>query len=88
MQGLNLVQELKSKSTSAGLSKDACVKEEDDSIELFPRPRYFQVHFQYLHKNIHELNGELVQLKSYVASVDEKLVSIMAQLNHLSEKTR
>jgi len=57
------------------------IKAEDDLIDLFPQPRYFQVHFQHVHENAHDLRGELAQLKDYVTKVDEKLERVMALLS-------
>ncbi|MGZ4981381.1 MAG: hypothetical protein ACXWF8_18975 [Methylobacter sp.] len=81
METLKLVQ----KSKSIKLLKKPNIKTEDDLIDLFPLPRYFQVHFQHAHENIHDLQGELVQLKDYVAKVDEKLERLMALLNRPHE---
>jgi hypothetical protein len=55
-------------------------KEADDSIDFFPQPRYFQVHFQHIHENTHQLHKELAQLKEAVAQFDEKLDRLLALL--------
>jgi hypothetical protein len=81
METLKLVQ----KSKSAKPSKKRKIKTEDDLIGLFPRPRYFQVHFQHVHENAHDLQDELIQLKDYVAKVDEKLERLMALLSRPPE---
>jgi hypothetical protein len=81
MEKLKLVQ----KSKSIKLLKKPDIKTEDDLIDLFPLPRYFQVHFQHVHENVHDLQGELVQLKDYVAKVDEKLERLIALLNRPHE---
>lgn len=60
------------------------MKTEDDLIDLFPQSRYFQVHFQHVHENTHDLQEKLVQLKDYVAKVDEKLDRVLALLNSSS----
>ena len=65
--------------------KDRSVQQDDDLIDLFPLPRYFQVHFQHVHENTHNLQGELAQLKDYVVKVDEKLERLMAQLSRPPE---
>jgi hypothetical protein len=59
-------------------------KTEDDLIDLFPQPRYFQVHFQHIHENAHDLQDKLVQLKDYVAKVDEKIDRVLALLGRSS----
>ncbi|MFZ2169613.1 MAG: hypothetical protein WAW61_08260 [Methylococcaceae bacterium] len=85
METLKLLQESKDEMISAKLSKNRCINPDDDLIELFPLPRYFQVHFQHVHENTHNLQGELVQLKDYVAKVDEKLERLMALLSRPPE---
>jgi flagellar basal body rod protein FlgF len=67
------------------ISKDRNVKQDDDLIDLFPLPRYFQVHFQHVHENTHNLQGELAQLKDYVVKVDEKLERLMTHLSRSPE---
>ncbi|MDI1276563.1 hypothetical protein [Methylobacter sp.] len=85
MKTLKLVQESKGVKLPAKTSKNRDVKKDDDLIDLFPLPRYFQVHFQHVHENSHDLQGELVQLKDYVAKVDEKLERLMALLSRPPE---
>jgi hypothetical protein len=81
METLKLVQ----KSKNSKNPKARRIKTEDDLIDLFPLPRYFQVHFQHVHENTHDLHGELAQLKDYVARVDEKLERLMALLSRPPE---
>ncbi len=85
MENLKLVQKSKSVKIPAKASKNRNIKKDDDLIDLFPLPRYFQVHFQHVHENTHDLQGELVQLKDYVAKVDEKLERLMALLKRPPE---
>ena len=85
MKTLKLVQEYKDTKTPAKTPKNRSINKDDDLIDLFPLPRYFQVHFQHVHENTHDLQGELVQLKDYVAKVDEKLERLMTLLSHLPE---
>lgn len=82
METLKLVQKSKNPKNPKVRS---IKKAEDDLIDLFPLPRYFQVHFQHVHENTHDLQGELVQLKDYVAKVDEKLERLMVLLNRPPE---
>ncbi|MFZ2168492.1 MAG: hypothetical protein WAW61_02530 [Methylococcaceae bacterium] len=79
------VKEHKNVKISDKTSKDRSVQQDDDLIDLFPLPRYFQVHFQHVHENTHNLQGELAQLKDNVAKVDEKLERLMAQLSRHPE---
>lgn len=81
MKTLKLVQ----KSKTAKIAKDRNITGDDDLIDLFPLPRYFQVHFQHVHDNSHDLQSELAQLKDYVAKVDEKLERMMALLSRPPE---
>lgn len=85
METLKLVQKTKNIKITAKLPKNRSVSKDDDLIDLFPLPRYFQVHFQYIHENTHDLQGELTQLKDYVAKVDEKLERLMALLSRPPE---
>jgi hypothetical protein len=81
MKTLKSMQKTKEANIPAKMPKGRSVTENDDLIDLFPLPRYFQVHFQHVHENAHDLHGELAQLKDYVAKVDEKLERLMAVLN-------
>ena len=85
MKTLKLVQKARDANSPAKIPKARSVKKDDDLIDLFPLPRYFQVHFQHVHDNSHDLQSELSQLKDYVAKVDEKLERMMALLNRLPE---
>jgi hypothetical protein len=68
-------------------------KKEDDLIDLFPLPRYFQVHFEHIHDNTHDVQGklnhlnhdiqsQLDQIKQTLAKVEDKLDRYMALLGH------
>ena len=82
METLKLVQKFKNENLP---KTNRCLKAEDDLIGLFPQSRYFQVHFQHVHENAHDLQGELVQLRNYVAKVDEKLDRLMELLSRSPE---
>lgn len=83
MKTLKLVQESKDTKIPTKTPRNRSINKDDDLIDLFPLPRYFQVHFQHIHENAQDLQGELVQLKDYVAKVDEKLERLMALLSRL-----
>lgn len=85
MKTLKLVQESKGGKSPAKTPKNRTIKPDDDLIDLFPLPRYFQVHFQHVHENTQDLQVELVQLKDYVAKVDQKLERLMAMLSRSPE---
>jgi hypothetical protein len=70
-----------------------CIVKEDDLIDLFPLPRYFQVHFEHVHDNArevqnklnhlnHDLQNQLDQLMQTLAKVDGKLDRYIALLDH------
>lgn len=80
METLKLIQKTKNVKIPAKPLKDRNIKS-DDLIDLFPHPRYFQVHFQHIHENAHDLHDELTQLKDYVAKIDEKLERLIALLS-------
>lgn len=77
METLKLTQQTK----SAKSRKPRKRKSEEELIDMFPLPQYFQIHFQHVHENAHDLQGELLQLKNYVAKVDEKLERLITLLN-------
>ena len=68
-------------------------KKEDDLIDLFPLPRYFQVHFEHIHDNTHDVQGklnhlnhdiqsQLDQIKQTLANVEGKLDRFIMLLSH------
>ena len=85
MKTLKLVQESNNVKKTAKTPKNRSINTDDDLIDLFPLPRYFQVHFQHVHENAHDLQSELVVLRDYVAKVDEKLERLMELLSRPPE---
>jgi len=61
---------------------------ENDLIELFPQPRYFQIHFQHIHDNADALRREVEQLKQTINSLDQKVASLLSLLNTSSKQAR
>ena len=51
---------------------------EDDLIDLFPLPRYFQVHFAHIHENIRDVQGKLDRLTQTPTTVEGKLDRFIA----------
>lgn len=80
MQTLKLSFEPK----SATALKGRYSGKDDDLIEQYPKPQYFQVHFQHIHENNQQHHEELAQLKASVAQVDEKLGRLLALLSSKS----
>jgi hypothetical protein len=66
--------------------KERRMQEEDDLLDLFPLPQYFQVHFQHVHENAKDIQAKMIQLREYVTQVDVKLDRLTALLNTLSCK--
>lgn len=54
-------------------------------INSFPKPQYFQVHFEHLHENTSQLQAELTQLNDTVAHLDEKLGRLLGLLSGLPD---
>ncbi len=81
METLKLVQKPK----KSKMLNEHGIMDNDDLIDLFPLPRYFQVHFQHVHENTHNLHSDLAQLKDYVVKIDEKLERLMTELSRLTE---
>jgi hypothetical protein len=57
------------------------INKEDDLLDLFPLPRYFQVHFEYIHDNTNELQIQINQLKETLEKVEGKLDRFIALLD-------
>jgi len=76
MQTLKLSLETKSEPAL----NDCHSEKDDDLIDLFPKPRYFQVHFHHIHENSRLLRDELAQLKNSVKEIDAKLEILLARL--------
>jgi len=81
----------KNKPASTGNPENRSIKKEDDLIDLFPLPRYFQVHFEHIHDNTYDVQGKLKhlnqdlqsqmdQLGQTLAKVEDKLDGIIAIL--------
>jgi hypothetical protein len=95
MTTLKQLQEPKHKKEfNSPVNPEKCsINEEDDLIDLFPLPRYFQVHFEHIHNNTHDVQGklnylnhdvknQLEQLKQTLATVENKLDRFIALLGH------
>lgn len=74
-------------------SEKRSIKKDDDLIDLFPLPRYFQVHFEHIHDSTHDVQGklnhlnhdiqsQLDHLKETLATVEGKLDRFIALLGH------
>lgn len=54
---------------------------EDDLLELFPLPRYFQVHFQHVHENADNVQRKINHLQRHMLRLEAKLDILLAALN-------
>ena len=69
-------------------SAERRIKKEDDLIDLFPLPRYFQVHFEHIHENTGDVQGKLDRLTRTLATVEGKLDRFIALLGQHPEPER
>lgn len=87
MEALKLVQEQKSNITDISKRPEAVNDysqlSELELINLFPLPRYFQIHFQHLHDNIETLKADTQSLKRSVLEMNTKLDLL---LQHVSSE--
>jgi hypothetical protein len=99
MTTLKCLQERKQKIKLAPpANPDKCsIMKKDDLMDLFPLPRYFQVHFEHIHECVHEVQGkidylnddlhnQLDQLNETLVKVEGKLDRFIALLDdHIKE---
>ena len=76
MAALKLVAEQKN---DHRIVNDYAQLSEADLLNLFPLPRYFQIHFQYAHDNAAELKAELAELKQTARQMELK-IDLLVQL--------
>jgi hypothetical protein len=55
-------------------------QEHDELLTSFPLPRYFQVHFQYIHERTDDVHQELAELKATVNKLETKLDALLMLL--------
>jgi len=95
MTTLKYVQEIHNNTAlkPRGKHENSSPKKEDDLIDLFPLPRYFQVHFEHIHDNTHDVQGklnhlnhdiqsQLDQIKQTLANMEDKLDRFIMLLSH------
>ena len=99
MTTLKCLQELKDKKelTPHENPEKRRIMKEDDLIDLFPLPRYFQVHFELIHDVQgklnhlnHDMQNQLDQLKRTLAAVEGKLdrfIVLLDEAANAAEKT-
>jgi len=72
------LQTTKRKSVQAKSQKKQ-LRKADVLIDSLPLPRYFQMHFEYIHDNTQELKAQINQLTQKLASMENKLEQLIAQ---------
>lgn len=77
----NLKIRQKGSSRSLTLENDEQHNGNDDVLDQFPLPRYFQIHFQHVHENTDALRSEISQLKQYVTALETKLDQLLMILD-------
>lgn len=70
------------KRPSLSHSEQRILNKNDDLIDLFPLPRYFQVHFTHIHENTEVAQHKLDQLKQTLTKLETKLDRFIALLDH------
>ncbi len=53
----------------------------EELLELFPLPRYFQIHFGHIHDNTEQAMRQLDELKQRIERVEEKLDQLLAVMD-------
>jgi len=56
------------------------IMREDDLLDLFPLPRYFQAHFEHIHDNTHEIQSKLNHLNHDFQSQLDQLMQKLAKV--------
>ncbi|MGR9051153.1 MAG: hypothetical protein ACU84J_00750 [Gammaproteobacteria bacterium] len=52
----------------------------EELLELFPLPRYFQIHFGHIHDNAEAAKHQLNELKESLDRVEKKLDRLLASM--------
>lgn len=73
------LQTTKRKSVPAKSPKKQ-LRQEDVLIDSLPLPRYFQMHFEYIHDNTQELRAQVNQLTQTLAHLENKLDQLLGSL--------
>lgn len=77
MSAVNLSKTSKHKRKTVNSVEQRVLQEHDDLLDLFPLPRYFQVHFQHIHDRTGNFHKELTDLKLYVNNLETKLDALL-----------
>jgi hypothetical protein len=82
MTTLKQLQEHKDKNEPSQLENPEkhSIKQGDDLIDLFPLPRYFQIHFEHIHDNTYDVQGKLKHLNHDLQSQLDQLGQTLAKV--------
>jgi len=81
MSALNLSHRRNTKAQIVKAAKPYTQEDNDDLLNSFPLPRYFQIHFQHIHERTDNVYEELAELKMYVNQLETKLDALLLLLN-------
>lgn len=56
------------------------LRKKDVLIDALPLPRYFQMHFEYIHDNTQELREQVNQLSQTLAHLENKMDQLLGLL--------
>ncbi len=80
MSALHLSHQHSVKRETVKTPQQCELNEQDDLLQSFPLPRYFQVHFQHIHERTDDIHQELAELKNYVNRLETKLDTLLMLL--------
>lgn len=80
MSALNVSHPHKVKQQVLNTPEPYAQQEQDNLLQSFPLPRYFQVHFQHIHERTDAVHQELAELKTHVHQLESKLDALLVLL--------
>ena len=80
MSALHLSHQHSVKRETVKTPQQCELNEQDDLLQSFPLPRYFQVHFQHIHERTDAVHQELAELKTHVHQLESKLDALLMLL--------
>ena len=80
MSALNVSHPHKVKHQVLNSPEPYAQQEQDNLLQSFALPRYFQVHFQHIHERTDAVHRELAELKTHVHQLESKLDALLMLL--------
>ncbi len=80
MSALNVSHPHKVKHQVLNTPEPYAQQEQDNLLQSFPLPRYFQVHFQHIHERTDTVHKELTELKSHINTLETQLNTVLLLL--------